>query len=117
MVRCSSTGKFIHWRDHLANKLEKVPGLELNREDLHAMDLPRAKRRAYFKHISELRRQNFLATREAAEQASKKMVEAAMQDPQVQKALKSGARKAAVATQETRVGDKNKPVKRRKARV
>ena len=34
-----------HWRDYMADGLEMIPGVKVDREFMHIMDLPRSKRK------------------------------------------------------------------------
>lgn len=34
-----------HWRDYMADGLEMIPGLKVDREIMHTMDLPKSKRK------------------------------------------------------------------------
>lgn len=42
--------QYIHWRDRFINDLEKLPGVELDREGLHALDLPKKEQAKFFKN-------------------------------------------------------------------
>jgi hypothetical protein len=41
--------EIIHWRDFMADALELIPGLTVDREAMHALDLPQRERRKFFK--------------------------------------------------------------------
>ena len=38
-------GEMIHWRDYMADGLEMIPGVKVDREIMHTMGLPRSKRK------------------------------------------------------------------------
>lgn len=43
-----------HWRDYMADGLEMIPGVKVDREFMHTMDLPQSKRK---KAIAQIKAQ------------------------------------------------------------
>ena len=44
----SKTGEMRSWREYFADAMEMIPGLKVDREAMHALDLPVHRRRKYF---------------------------------------------------------------------
>lgn len=45
----TSTYETRHWKEHLADTLELYPGMKIDREAMHALDLPKKQRDKFFK--------------------------------------------------------------------
>lgn len=51
LVYNTKTGKTSHWRDGFADALEMLPGLQVDREASHALDLSKKERDKFFKKL------------------------------------------------------------------
>lgn len=49
MLLNSTTGEFRHWKERFADTLELMPGVTVDREAMHALDLPKRQRVKFFK--------------------------------------------------------------------
>jgi hypothetical protein len=45
----SETGELRHWKESFADHLEMIPGWKIDREVMHANDLPKKERAKFFK--------------------------------------------------------------------
>jgi len=48
-------GVIKHWKEHFADSLDKVPGVKIDREIMHAYSLPEKQRKKRFKEINDER--------------------------------------------------------------
>lgn len=44
-----------HWKDQFADSLERIPGVKVDREAMHALDLPKRKREKFFRDREKTR--------------------------------------------------------------
>ena len=51
-------GVIKHWKEHFADSLDKVPGVKIDREIMHAYSLPERERNKRFKQIDAERAQS-----------------------------------------------------------
>lgn len=49
LIYCEETKTSRHWKDRFADSLELLPGIEVDREAMHALDLPKKERIKFFK--------------------------------------------------------------------
>lgn len=55
LVMNMKTGKAQHWRDYVADGIEMMPGVTVDRDMLHAQALPRSRRAKAIREIKERR--------------------------------------------------------------
>lgn len=49
MIYNREKGEMRHWRERFADSLEMIPEVKVDREAMHALDLPAKERRKFFK--------------------------------------------------------------------
>ena len=49
-----------HWKEHFADSLDKIPGVKIDREIMHAYSLPEKQRKKRFKEINDERARKYL---------------------------------------------------------